>query len=72
MSNRRNFYSNDPQVEQPNVLRVVEVEPGVFFLCDQDGPVESTDDLDAGPYSVQADAEHELTRYSEYWEDRSC
>ena len=68
MSNRRSF-TNDPQVDPGNYLRVVEVEPDVFFLCDDDGPLESTPELDAGPYSVYADADHELERYSTLMED---
>jgi hypothetical protein len=57
-------YLYDPQVEQPNTLGVDEVDEGVFFICDQDGPISVSHSLcDAGPYSVRFDAQRELDRF---------
>jgi hypothetical protein len=51
----------NPQ-QQDSYITIDEVDLGVWFVTDQDGPV--TDSAcDAGPWSVQADARRELVAF---------
>lgn len=55
----------DPENQEVRI-NIEEVEPDVYFICDEDGPIMDEPALDSGPYSVRADAEHTLGKFREF------
>jgi hypothetical protein len=60
--------SFDPEIGPRNVPFIEESAPGVFFICDEDGPVEHSE-CDSGPFSLLFDAQYSLHQFFSYLED---